>query len=211
MNSGRAFVLGAALTLLMPALLRAADSGVSLSTSVFVTGDTMQILEQGRKTRFIGHVKIRSRDTGLVWEGFGDEGLYDTEKNTMTLWREAPGRARLVRHPKNQPEPITLELYGIRIETDSRLTFVHAEGNAYGTDISTTTHQSLRFWAESADYNQTRSLIWLAGNQPLLIIDKPAERRTVTGKTIRYLIDQQKLIAEGNAVSRIFPGSPASP
>jgi hypothetical protein len=44
-----------------------------------------------------------------------------------------------------------------------------------------------------------------------MIIDKPTERRSVTGNVIRYLIDEHKLIAEGNAVSRIQPGPHSVP
>ena len=184
----------------------ASAGGVTLSTSVFVTGDTMQILEHGQKTRFIGHVTITSHDADIVWKAYGEKGLYDSKDNTMTLWGAPSKRARVIRHPKNEPSRITLEMYGDTLKTDSTTTFFHAEGNTYGIDISTSTHQFLRFWAASTDYNQARSLIRLEGERPLMIIDKPTERRSVTGTTIRYLINERRLIAEGKAVSKIEPG-----
>jgi len=219
-----------------------AGSGISLSTSVFVTSESMQVIDQGQQIKFFGHVKAthardilwsdelisdktkqqlhaighvslyKDNDSNVVWEGFGDEGTYDTLKNFIVLWtRDTRKKALLIRHPKDQPKTITLHLEANRLETDSDLSFAHAHGDSYGIDISTSSQQSLRFWAEDATYHQAQSSFLLQGGKPVLIIEQPSETRRVTGQTIEYLIDEEKLVTRGQAVAQIFPKGKRAP
>ena len=213
-----------------------ADKGVSISTSVFITSDTMEVVQQGLQTKFTSHVKVTQPGERLlcdelisdkshhvlhakghvslykeveneqVWEAFGQRGDYDTRENLMTLWN-SHGRARLIKHHRSS-ELNTMELESEWMNTDNHFSFAHAKGRVYGRSVSTSTPQSIRFWSDEAVFDEPRSLIRLEGTRPVVILDQPSESRHITGRSIRYRIDDQKLEVEGDAVSKIFPGKP---
>lgn len=212
---------------------------VSLSTSVFITSNSMLVIQQGRQLKFTGHVKAthghdrltsdellsdkpkqilyadghvtiyRTTTSDQVWEAFGEHGTYSTQTSSMTLWNTT-GRSRLIRHLKDSPLN-TVELEAQWMETDGKLSFAHGRGDAYGKSISTSTVQSMEFWSEDATYDENHSLIDLQGGHPLVILEKPSETRRINGQRIRYFIDAQKLLVEGNGVSQIFPKKTRSP
>lgn len=210
-----------------------AKGGPEEPPNVIITGDTMHIIDQGRSVRFMGHVRMTRGEEVLTseellsdkerhllhakgnvrvekpgtgphtWEARGDEGTYDTERSSYTLWSHG-AKATVVRTLPGPPQK-SIHLEARWMTSDSGFSYALARGDVFGLWESTSSAQRIRFWAEEATYEGQRGLLTLTGSRPILILTQPTDARRVTGELIRYHVDSQVLEVEGEAVSMLLP------
>jgi lipopolysaccharide export system protein LptA len=157
--------------------------GVTLTRgSDFMSADRMVSREKEGVTRAWGNVYLRRRDPerGVLWEAWSDDGVYDTNLSSGTLWGNV-----FMEVAESTPSTRVTRVWADRVERDPlagslRFTGAHAGRGKRGTKL-------MPPWPDGA---RPRPRVFQKAED--------GESRELAGETVVYYEDGGRLIAQGD-------------
>jgi lipopolysaccharide export system protein LptA len=203
---------------LMALILSFAGLGAREPKTV-ITGDQMEILQNGKKVVFSGNSRVRRGESTLNADqlvqdkannrieaagrigfrgytrdrelvvGRSEKAIYNPDSGQGELWE---GRPQIVYHVKNSTGPVEVE--ADRIRFDQAREEIAANGNVDIVSSSATAH------APAALFRQQEKRVILTGQkpQPLLVYRGEDQKGTYRADRITMLIDSHTVVLEGN-------------